>query len=248
MDDQVGGRISTKLREQIFLILRLASIGAYNGAGELRDTDGRFVPGTDIVKMIDHAFTPDKSAEGEDLFVKLLRSAKINPDSIVNKRMKDALIGNQSSDAIDSPARSSYTGDTSEIVTRFTSPTPPPMNQVTPTRISSPASDTHGGHNATFTATSETPKRATSSFAPRAANGPPVIQTRAPSGKTRTPPVLRPRQIEEGAIPSKKAVPLKKAKTNLPVVSTINLERRKRAEQLKQQRGKGAWLSASDSE
>lgn len=47
--------------------------------------------GSDIVKLIDHAFSIDKTAINDELFINLLREARINPDAIPNQSIKQAL-------------------------------------------------------------------------------------------------------------------------------------------------------------
>ena len=83
----------SKLLKQIRVILGLAKIQGYDESGRIRDSKGNFIPNSDIVTLINHAMTPGRVLIGQDVFISLLKEAKITPDLIINDNVRSKLAG-----------------------------------------------------------------------------------------------------------------------------------------------------------
>ena len=91
-DIQVGGAPCVdKYRRIMNILLKLASIGAYNEYGEIRGSHGRFIPRSDIIKLISISFSKDKQVAGEDEYIYLLSRAKVDPTLLTNDRIRRRL-------------------------------------------------------------------------------------------------------------------------------------------------------------
>lgn len=85
---QDGGRISSKTRIIINVILKLVALDAFNENGEIKDRTGGYIEKSDVIKLIDLAVTREREAVGEDAFVAWLKTAKVDTELIVNNRLR----------------------------------------------------------------------------------------------------------------------------------------------------------------
>ena len=85
-DLQVGGapRVD-KYRRIMTILLKLAIISAYNLNGEIRGSDGNFIPRSDIIKLTSISFSKDRQITGEDAYISLLSRARIDPSLLTNE-------------------------------------------------------------------------------------------------------------------------------------------------------------------
>ena len=83
----------SKLLKQIRVILGLAKIEGYDDSGRIRGEKGIFLPNSDIVSLLNNAMTPGRVLIGQDIFISLLKEAKIPPELIVNDNVRAKLVG-----------------------------------------------------------------------------------------------------------------------------------------------------------
>ena len=83
----------SKILKQIRVILGLAKIQAYDEVGRIRDSKGNFLPNSDIVTLLNNAMTPGRVLTGQDVFISLLKEAKIPPELITNDNVRAKLTG-----------------------------------------------------------------------------------------------------------------------------------------------------------
>ena len=79
-------------RRLLQIIMRIASIQGYNDKGNIKDKDGKFLEGTDIVPLILYSVTKERLVKGIDSYVDLLIEAKVPPEVITNENLKQRLI------------------------------------------------------------------------------------------------------------------------------------------------------------
>ena len=81
-------------RQEKFLqiILKLASISAYNDHGHLKRADGSFSSDFQLIPLLVYALQRDKEVKGVDHFVDLLIKAKVPPNLITNENLKQKMI------------------------------------------------------------------------------------------------------------------------------------------------------------
>ena len=84
-------RKNTKSLNLARIILKLASVNAYNEREELKHDDGSFMTDTDIADLLSYATTPTKSRKGVEQFVNRLHEAGVSPNLILNSQVKQML-------------------------------------------------------------------------------------------------------------------------------------------------------------
>lgn len=79
-------------RRLLQIVMRIASINGYNEKMNIKDKNGKFVEGTDIIPLILYSVTKERLVKGIDAFVDLLVEAKVPPDVITNENLRQRLI------------------------------------------------------------------------------------------------------------------------------------------------------------
>lgn len=70
------------------IILKLGKIQGYDDNRQILGSDGAYIPGTDVIMLVNEAMTPKRVLNGLEDFIKLLSKAKIDPDIIVNDNIR----------------------------------------------------------------------------------------------------------------------------------------------------------------
>lgn len=73
------------------ILLKLAKHGAYNDEGQLRDADGQFLDGTDVLSQVRIALRVQKPKTSSEIFIKLLKESGVTPDLLLNPTVRDQL-------------------------------------------------------------------------------------------------------------------------------------------------------------
>lgn len=72
----------------IKIFLRLAQIGGYNENGNIKISNDKFLPNTDVGALVEYAMTRGVASAGLQQFVKLLQEAGITEEMVVNDNVK----------------------------------------------------------------------------------------------------------------------------------------------------------------
>ena len=81
-----------KLNKIMKIFLKLASIKGYDIIGRVRDSNGHYIPESNIINLINHAMTHGKLLLAQNEFIKLLHEANVEPDLIINENIKVKLL------------------------------------------------------------------------------------------------------------------------------------------------------------
>lgn len=79
-------------RRLLQIVMRIASINGYNENMNIKDKNGKFVEGTDIIPLILYSVTKERLVKGIDSYVDLLVEAKVPPEVITNENLRQRLI------------------------------------------------------------------------------------------------------------------------------------------------------------
>ena len=79
-------------RKLLNIIMKIAMIKGYNDQGHIKDRNGNFLDGTDIVPLILYSVTKERLVKGLDAYVDLLVEAKVPPEVITNENLKQRLL------------------------------------------------------------------------------------------------------------------------------------------------------------
>jgi hypothetical protein len=74
------------------ILLKLAKIDGYDIIGRIRNKNGDFLKGSDLITLINHSMTNGKLLLGESEFIRLLHEAKVEPELIINENVKVKLL------------------------------------------------------------------------------------------------------------------------------------------------------------
>ena len=89
--EEKARKIASKQQNKLKVILNLAAANSYDEYGHLIDPDGDSITSSDVMKLINNAFCDSEKIPGEDVFIRALKKANIKPETIINKRMREAL-------------------------------------------------------------------------------------------------------------------------------------------------------------
>lgn len=84
-------RYLNKIYKLLNIVLKIALKGGYNEDFRINDSEGNPIVNTNIAKLIQAAVSPDKLIVGEKDFVRLLYEANVDPNWIVNQRLRHML-------------------------------------------------------------------------------------------------------------------------------------------------------------
>lgn len=91
-DKKKGNRIREHALERnrrlIGIVLKLAEIKGYNDKFQIRNTDGRYLPNSDVITLVLHSISQGRSLEGLREFAALLKEANVNPEFITNENVR----------------------------------------------------------------------------------------------------------------------------------------------------------------
>lgn len=87
-------RINDKLSRMLHISIKLALINGFDDDGNLIDLSEKKVTDSDVKELILAALTPTKNLYGQDVFIKLLKKANVDPSLIVNEYMRKTLLSN----------------------------------------------------------------------------------------------------------------------------------------------------------
>ena len=98
------------------IIMHIASIKGYNENRNIKDKNGNFVEGSDIVPLILYSLTKQKSIEHIDQFVDLLIEAKVPPQIITNEILRQRLMNSSHRSLKPTPRETTYPEPEVEII------------------------------------------------------------------------------------------------------------------------------------
>lgn len=84
-------------RKLLSIIMKLALVKGYNNLGNIKLTDGTYLPKSDVTPLLLYVLSRDKPVTGISEFIELLREAGVTPDMVTNEGVKQKLQGTHSS-------------------------------------------------------------------------------------------------------------------------------------------------------
>ena len=83
---------SDKVKRMIQVILKLAKIEGYDENGRIKAKNGIYLEKSNIINLLNYSMTIGSPLIGEYEFVELLKECKIDPNLIINEKIKSKLI------------------------------------------------------------------------------------------------------------------------------------------------------------
>lgn len=90
--EKVKSKIYDKIHRFVKVILKIARKFGYDADLKIKTDTGKYLEKSNIVDLLTHAMSPGKVLYGENEFIKLLYSAGVSPDLIINENVKSKLI------------------------------------------------------------------------------------------------------------------------------------------------------------
>ena len=84
-------RDSGKIHNLMRIVLKIAENNSYDDNFKLKGSDGRPIEDSDIVSLLMNAITHEKVLKGEKDFIRILYESKVNPQWIINEKMRSKL-------------------------------------------------------------------------------------------------------------------------------------------------------------
>ncbi|RWR99203.1 hypothetical protein B4U79_05222, partial [Dinothrombium tinctorium] len=81
-----------KFENIIHIILKLSLIQGFNENGEIRNKFGSYLNGTSLHSLIKECLSENKVLNGENEFISLLVESNVNPDLIINEKIRQKML------------------------------------------------------------------------------------------------------------------------------------------------------------
>jgi hypothetical protein len=85
-------RHMNKIYKLLSIVLKIALKNGYNDDYRINDAEGNPIVKTNVAKLVQYAISPDKAIVGENDFVRLLYDSNVDPNWIVNQRLRNKLL------------------------------------------------------------------------------------------------------------------------------------------------------------
>jgi hypothetical protein len=89
--DPIKEKIYDKTNRMLKIILKLASVNAYDETGRIKNTSGTSIENSDIVTLLNHALSKGTKLVAESEFVEMLHKGNVEPDLIINDNVRAKL-------------------------------------------------------------------------------------------------------------------------------------------------------------
>lgn len=88
-NEQTGSGVRNQVKSTLLeILIKLSKCNGFNEEGHIRDSNGTFLPGTDVGTLASYAVSHEKIMRGKKRFASLLHEAGVNPVKIANENLR----------------------------------------------------------------------------------------------------------------------------------------------------------------